>query len=115
MEQNSSIPIHSPLTCEAFAPHIGEQFSLPFDNDITVELELLSATPAKLQSYDGRTLGNSGFVRRDPFALLFRGPEGRMLRQGLYSFRHETLGEFAMSIVPVGPGETGWLYEAVFN
>lgn len=103
------------FTCNAFAPHIGESFSAITFEGVTVPLELIEATPAKLQPNDGRVLGKAGFVRHDPFALLFRGPREAFLLQGIYTFTHDTMGAFEMSIVPVGPGDTGWLYEAVYN
>jgi len=108
-------PIPSPFTCDTFSPHLGESFSAMTGQGIPIPLELIEATPAKLQPNDGRALGRSGFVRRDPFALLFRGPQEAQLLQGIYAMTHETLGNFDLNLVPVGPGETGWLYEAVFN
>jgi hypothetical protein len=40
----------------------------------------------------------------------------RMLPQGTYSFRHDTLGEFLLFIVPVvGSNDERIVYEACFN
>lgn len=115
MEQQSSAPLHSPFTCDAFAPHVNEAFTVKFPDGMALDLVLVSATPAKLQPHDGRALGKSGFVRRDPFSLIFRGPQEYQLNQRIHSFSHPIMGEFDMNLVPIGPGETGWLYEAVFN
>lgn len=108
-------PIHSPFTCDAFAPHVGETFALTFHDGTTVDLTLVSAEPIALKPFDGRAVGKSGFVRTDPFVLLFRWVGESVFPQGLYAFRNEGMGEFHMNVVPVGQGETGWLYEAVFN
>ncbi len=108
------VPIPSALTCAAFEPFVGEPFGAVCGG-ASVSLDLIEARLTPLKPIDGRALGKSGFVRRDPFALLFRGPATPQLRQGLYQFRHATMGEFQVGIVPVGPGETGLLYEAIFN
>ncbi|MEO8507627.1 MAG: hypothetical protein ABI593_08365 [Betaproteobacteria bacterium] len=114
MSEPPAVPVPSALTCATFSPFLGESFVAARDGQ-TVDLLLIEATPVQLKAMDGRALGKSGYVRRDPFVLLFRGPSAPQLRQGLYEFNHPTIGEFQMSIVPVGPGETGLLYEAVFN
>lgn len=107
-------PVPSAMTCATFAPLIGEAFVATRDG-VSVSLDLIEATPIRLKPMDGRALGKSGFVRQDPFSLLFRGPLDQPLRQGLHAFRHATLGEFDMAIVPIGPGATGLVYEAIFN
>jgi len=106
--------IKSPFTLESFAPLVGDEFLVVF-SDLTLPMTLIKAEATPLKPYDGRAVGKSGFVRTDPFQLLFRGPEDKQLIQALYTFRHKTLGDFGMSIVPMGPGETGMVYEAVFN
>ena len=108
------IPVPSALTCAAFAPLVGESFAATREG-VSVALELIEANVTQLKPIDGRARGKSGFVRHDPFVLLFRGPLEPQLRQGLHQFAHPAMGEFEMSIVPVGPGESGLLYEAVFN
>jgi hypothetical protein len=53
-------------------------------------------------------------VRR--FSILFHGPADRMLPQGTYSFRHDTLGDFLLFIVPiVGSDDERIVYEACFS
>ena len=113
--ENSAERIASPYTCETFAPYVGDTFSLTLRDGSPAEMVLISAEPLPLKPFDGRALGKSGFVRTDPFALMFRWIGEEMFRQGVYSFRHPRMGEFHMAVVPVGPGETGWMYEAIFN
>lgn len=112
---DSFIPPPSPMTCDTFAPYVGDIYRVTLPDGTMAELTLISAKPIELKPFDGRALGKSGYVRRDPFVLLFRGVEAAVPRQGLYTFSHAAMGEFAMSVVPVGPGETGWQYESVFN
>ena len=50
------------------------------------------------------------------FSILLHGPADRMLSQGTYSFRHDTLGEFLLFIVPVvGSNDERIVYEACFS
>lgn len=108
------VPVPSPFTHATFASHVGDAFIATRDG-APLPLALVEARVIALQPMDGRALGKSGYVRRDPFALLFRGPLDRPLPQGLRAFTHPALGTFELHIVPVGPGETGLLYEAIFN
>jgi hypothetical protein len=57
-------------------------------------------------------------------SLIFHGPADKFLPQKTYCFRHETLGDFDMFVVPVGelkerrdgsPTRTGFVYQAVFT
>jgi hypothetical protein len=111
----SSDPIPSALTCESFAPHVGETFLMTTGEDTHADMVLISAEPSQLRPFDGRAVGKSGFVRRDPFSLIFRGPDQPMFNQGFRAFEHGALGTFELFIVPVGPGETGLLYQVVFS
>lgn len=117
--ESSFVPTPSPFTCDMFTPHVGDPFAIavvgPEGDEVTIDLELIGAEPTPLKPHDGRALGQSGYVRTDPFSLLFRGPADKMLVQGSYAFRHAVIGELEMVIVPVGPGETGLLYQATFN
>ena len=112
---NAFVPTPSPFTYETFVRHVGTNFVVTRPDGVTVNLELISAEPLQLKPMDGRALGKAGYVRTDPFVLLFRGDEMALARQGLYQFDHPEVGQFQMGVVPVGPGETGWQYESVFN
>ena len=52
---------------------------------------------------------------REPFSLLFRGAGDLDLPQGLYKVAHDDLEAGEIFLVPLGPGQEGMLYEAVFN
>jgi hypothetical protein len=50
-----------------------------------------------------------------PFSLLFSASDGAATEQGTYRLRHPDLGDVDIFLVPVAQGETGLLFEAVFN
>jgi hypothetical protein len=54
-------------------------------------------------------------VKQDGFSIVFAAPRGEALTQNTYIFEHPRLGRFPMFIVPIGSGEQGTFYEAVFN
>ncbi|MBS1904114.1 MAG: hypothetical protein JSS75_10450 [Bacteroidetes bacterium] len=105
----------SPFTVDSFIAYVGQPFTVCRDAIAPTIIELIEAEPVTLNPRDSRARGKSGNVRTDPFALLFRGAPDVVLPQGLYQFEHQHMGSFIMSIVPVGPGEGGMLYESIFN
>src|SRR5262245_46300302 len=64
---------------------------------------------------EARKVGNGRGGRRVPFSLIFRGPRGMVVPQGIYQIQQETLGTLEIFLVPVGPDEEGMLYEAIFT
>lgn len=91
------------LTKANLAENLHTLFQLHVEPDRTSELELVELT-------DGRAS-----PEYEAFALLFRGPAGERLAQGLYRLEHAHLGAFDLFIVPVGQDQVGTYYEAVFN
>lgn len=112
---------HRQLRVETFASHVGTEFSLRNVQDgsgasVEMSLKLVEASPLRLNPADGRALGRSGDVRRDPFSLLFAGPDDKLLQQGTYALDHEAFeGGLTLFLVPIGPGEEGMGYEATFS
>ena len=51
----------------------------------------------------------------EQFAMTFVGPAQPLLPQGTYRFRHETLGERLLFMVPVDQDEHGTQYEVCFS
>ncbi len=49
------------------------------------------------------------------FVLVFRAPVEAPPEQGVYPVEHDTLGNFALFLVPFAKDESGLYYEAVFN
>lgn len=52
---------------------------------------------------------------RAPFSVVFSGPSEPVLPQGIHTVEHEQLGTLELFLVPIGPGEEGMRYEAVFG
>ncbi|WP_027891001.1 DUF6916 family protein [Calidithermus chliarophilus] len=93
------------LTLALFEPLVGSVFSIPFVEG-SFELTLIEAQPLP-----PRVPG----ARREPFALLFRGPRSPVLPQRIYPLEHPTLGRQEIFVVPIGPDDAGMRYEAVFG
>jgi hypothetical protein len=96
----------SALTADDFEPLVGTSFILQDGNGAEVPLTLDSMR---------RTNGNIARVTRQPFALLFKGPPGRVLPQHIYLVRHPQMGALEIFIVPVGASPEYVEYEAVFG
>jgi hypothetical protein len=94
-----------------FSPHVGDKFQVFYNPSSALELTLASA----------EELGNESAKEwrkasgRAPFTLTFEGPPQALLPQGMYRVEHDGLGPFEIFIVPLGPGEGGLLYEAIFT
>lgn len=87
----------------AFAAALHTQFGLRQDGSQSIELELIHVS--ELQSTP----------RQEMYAIIFRGPLSAPLSQRIYQLEHEQMGMFSLFIVPVGKGEQGYEYEAIFN
>jgi hypothetical protein len=96
------------LRLEDFSPHLNTAFRAFYEPEQALELILIEATdPDEHKEVKPK--------RQERFSLLFRGEKGRLLRDGIYKFRHERMGEFDLYISPVDHDEAGVYYEAVFN
>ena len=94
------------LTHEDFDGRIGDPFVVagPDDVELTLKLAEVSVTGAAVEGH------------RTPFALeFFEEGADRHLEQGTFSVEHAELGTFLLFLVPLGPGEAGMRYEAVFG
>ena len=94
------------FTLAEFSPHVGTTFNIRLSSDNSVDVKLVEA--------------EVGASNPDQFSLLFHDPNASVashLRQSIYPFAHEQLGELEIFIVPVGPDSEGKgvLYEAVFS
>ena len=92
------------LTLDDFAPRVGDRFAVRAEGGDDLALELVQA----------RGLG-PGYEQREAFSLLFRGPADPALPQATYRLAHDGLGDLDIFIVPVGEGQDGRDYEAIFN
>ena len=98
------------FTIGTFAAHLGETFALRLDSATTLDLELIAATALSEATASGRPS-----QRRTPFSIVFRGPLQPILPQRIYRMEHAAIGTFELFLVPVGPGERGMRYEAIFT
>ena len=92
------------LKLEDFYDKIGDKFKLRLESGDPTEIELIEAVG---------TGGNP--LERPPFSIVFRIPEGVIHGQRIYRLEHAELGELDLFLVPLGPGETGMRWEAVFT
>ena len=88
-----------------FAGCLNQRFRLA-NGGATLELELVAASPV-----GGRAAADG---RREPFALLFRGPSDLVLPQRIYRLECASLGSLEIFLVPIGADAEGVRYEAVF-
>jgi hypothetical protein len=100
------IPAMDDLTLESFAKCLNHKCRLHHGSG-QLEMELIECR--KLPA-PGGTVG-----RRQPFALLFLGPQTPLLPQRIYQFDFDELGTLEIFIVPVGRDNRGVRYEATFG
>ena len=98
------------FTLDTFRPRIGEDFQIAAGPQRVVTLSLTS-----VDDLSDRSAGTATARRRAPFSLLFHGPAENFLPQGTYPVRHDTIGEFPLFLVPLGPQQGQMRYEAIFT
>lgn len=97
------------FTIQTFSDHVGSTFGIHPDDAGKIDVELISATGL------GGGSGEEPSGQKQPFSIVFRGPGDVLLPQGIYRMEHEEIGSFELFIVPIGPGEKGLRYEAIFT
>lgn len=95
------------FTIKTFSEHLGTTFRIQHDDSGRVDVELISATGL------GGSAGEE--MSRQPFSIVFRGPGDILLPQRIYRMEHDQIGSFELFIVPIGPDEEGFRYEAIFT
>ncbi|MBF0589432.1 MAG: hypothetical protein HQL53_09900 [Magnetococcales bacterium] len=109
------------LTLEHFQKAINETFSLTAN--IGEETKTLAFT---LEEVTERQKCEGAPCIRQPFSLLFLGPDGVYIPQGMYAIEHEAVGTQEVFLVPVGQrgqplnaqhlaSDAPVEYEAIFN
>lgn len=94
------------LTEAEFSRHVDTKFRVMIDS-APLELELV-----QVKGYASNPDDQQGMER---FSLFFSGPAQPTLPQATYSLEHDSMGAFALFIVPIKPTGEGSRYEAVFN
>ena len=90
------------LVLADFEGRIGEPFEVAVDGT-QFPIVLAEAVPLVPSARAGGS-----------FSLTFTGPETPWLQQGMYPMRHGS-DEWEIFLVPLGPKDGEFLYEAVFN
>ena len=91
------------LTHETFSRHRDSKFQVQFDENTSVDVELVEVSELKL------------YPRQEEFSVVFRGPANAFLGQGGRLFTHDQMGQFELFIVPIRQDQQGYYYEAIFN
>jgi hypothetical protein len=91
------------LTAADFEPRIKDNFCIPTPVG-EVELKLVAVRQL------GKAIRQGG-----AFSLTFLSPPGPFLPQATYALQHAALGAIELFLVPLGPGDGGNTYEAVFT
>ena len=94
------------LTADTFAPHLGTSFRVEGGHHVLSlsEVERLASQPGHMdQAFQ-------------PFVLIFRGPPGDVLAEGMHTITSEEGTAYDLYLIPVhtpAPGRQD--YQAVFN
>jgi hypothetical protein len=92
------------LTAEDFLPHVDKAFAVKNGRHALI-----------LTNVDQPRLGNRGEIP-DPFLLIFRGPPGDVLPEGLYTFDVENGPSFELYVMPIHtPARDRQDYQSSFN
>ena len=86
-----------------FTPQLNTKFRLLPPSAPALELELIQADEYTSAPHQER------------FSLIFLGPLGAPIEQGIYPLEHDQLGAGDIFLVPISRDEKGFCYEAAFN
>ncbi len=94
------------VTIDDFKDRVGETFAATATDarTLTLTLRRVDALP--------RPEGDQG---REPFSLEFTSEGHEHVPQQTLQVTHESMGEFPLFVVPLGPSEDGMRYEAIFT
>jgi hypothetical protein len=95
--------VTSQLTHEEFLTNLKTRFQVQAEPDRYVDLELVEVSEPKRSP------------RQEQFSIVLRGPTESFLDQRTHTFRHESMGQFELFIVPISQDDKGFYYEAIFN
>jgi hypothetical protein len=95
----------SDLTHVDFDARLHEKFFVKLGSS-EIEVELIAADRIGPAPEGGR---------REPFSVVFRGPQEPLLAQRIYQLRHEEMGVLEVFLVPIGPDADGQRYELIFS
>src|SRR5262249_17901754 len=95
------------MSPDDFLPHVGKVFRVKEGRH---ELTLTSVDVRRLEEWEAKT------APRQPFTLIFSGPPGALLPQGMYTFEVADGPVFELYMIPVQtPTIARQDYQSVFN
>jgi hypothetical protein len=95
-----------PPTIEDFVPCLNTVFHIVYGDGQKLSVELTEAN----------LLGQKPLSPdQKAFSLIFQSTMTQYLPQGTYTIEHEKMPAIAIFIVPIGLGNGGIRYEAIFN
>jgi hypothetical protein len=97
------------MTKAMFAAHLNTVFLVRLNEKQTVPLELIALNDS------GPARDSKARAEQECFALAFRAPGQRTLKQSTYQLEHSALGRFDLFIAPVRSKKHELVYEAIIN
>lgn len=94
------------LTREDFADRVGQTFAATAEGGRTLTLTL-----AEVEALP-QPPGDQG---RPPFSLVFHDAAPDHVPQQTLAVDHPEMGSFGLFVVPLGPGQQGMRYQAIFT
>jgi hypothetical protein len=91
------------LTRSSFERHLNTQFRMYVEGSRWFSIELTAVESPGASPSEER------------FSLVFQAPPGAPVEQRIYRLEHNDLGALEVFLVPIGAGDKGVCYEAVFN
>jgi uncharacterized protein DUF6916 len=99
------------LNRETFSRYLNTKFSLSHGDAEAIAVRSIQVNDWTPKA--GRP--SAAATGRECFSVVFIGSHSAPLRQETYTVTHDSIGKFAMLVVPVGKDKEGVYYEAVFN
>jgi hypothetical protein len=101
------MPMDEPMTPEHFLPHVDKTFRVKGGHHA---LKLTQVDVHKIGEQEAK------WRPRQPFNLIFSGPPGDVLREGMYVLEVEDGPQFELYVMPIHTPERGRQnYQSMFN
>jgi hypothetical protein len=105
MAEGAEIPMPELLTAEHFLPYVDKTFRVAGGRHALTLTTVDTSRPAGWE-----------VAARPPFNLIFRGPPGDVLAEGLHTLEVEGGPSFQLYVMPIHtPDRTRQDYQSVFN
>ena len=92
-----------------------EHFSQCLNQEFRIQAEDREPVATELVEVRALVAPDDDPDRRQPFSIIFLGPEDAPLQQGTFRVANDTLGELDLFLVTLGPDKEGFMrHEAIF-